>query len=514
MFKSELGRKLHELNHALPALSLAEGAAGELTLSGHTVTEGGHSNGVKSAAMAPEFIPGGDPGPAQEDQSLCSILALYPYIETLPLVANYRVLRELLQPKHDYFADKWGWLKSFYEYKFTAASAGSVYYPVVTYDDAYAKKNNPYRKYELSRSHSGRTVEQLKGVIDTNKLADVRLAEVTVTIPAAVSAELAARGDAGRRIFWAFFAKWLKVDFVAICGIAGELAILANQHTWLTKKPVKPHNHAHVAILNYQVINGKLEKWFGLGLGKLYRDDSGKVRRGPVAVSYTQLEALKIAAADRLRAACRRNGISLASIPDKLDINFNPAAVWDKPDGRARIIHWLNYMRRSPLEDYAKYSNENPSCPGPPEFITGYRNISRPFGWWKRLKDYGGVVAKAQAGDIQKISPVTGEAMVYIGPATLAGLMSAPAGPLYAFDMVKGLPVVTQLDLVALAWLISVSKLPPDERFTWQKNDANFNTVMANIEALNGSPGHTGARCETLGVQGTKSPHGSLLGGG
>jgi len=129
--------------------------------------------------------------------------------------------------------------------------------------------------------------------------------------------------------------------------------------------------------------------------------------------------------------------------------------VWVEPrDTKAAMMGTINYVGRNPIEDFAVYSNSHPDCPSPPGWLLKYQNKSRPFGWWRSLKTLAG----SQEGEREKLHPLTGERLDYLGRCSLLGLLAHNHGRLGFLDVVKGRPVFSCLDRWEMDWLLSVER--------------------------------------------------------
>ncbi|GAI61609.1 unnamed protein product [marine sediment metagenome] len=159
----------------------------------------------------------------------------------------------------------------------------------------------------------------------------------------------------------------------------------------------------------------------------------------------------------------------LAAFVNKHRIDWDPGDdregwkgvnVWVEPrDSKASMMGTINYVGRNPLEDFAVYSNAQPDCSDPPGWLLKYSNKSRPFGWWRSLK----ILAGSQKEEREKLHPLTGERLDYLGKCSLRGLLEHNHGQLGFLDVVKGRPVFTTFRWFELDWLQSVvrGRSPP-----------------------------------------------------
>lgn len=131
-----------------------------------------------------------------------------------------------------------------------------------------------------------------------------------------------------------------------------------------------------------------------------------------------------------------------------IDVYVSYASL-DTSIGKAKFVNKLAYNGRNPIEDYAVFSNKNPDCDMPPDFIEGYPNKARLFGWWRDLDKELGPVSP----EITKLSPYDGEPMDYLGKYDITELVDDISGPLIAVDIIRGRPVERYLTDDDVGWL-------------------------------------------------------------
>jgi hypothetical protein len=451
----------------------AERTPGEVAASGHTVG----ANGLLDNSFAPNFtgVPQTNALPAPAGANLKHVPSLsrtlpLPYTLIKKTIYNFNVLKSLLRPRHKYFEDKQAFITELSVYRLRQGEEGALLYPKIKGTSSFSTRQNPYRKYQLSRKHSGETISKIKNVIDKAKLKDFRLACLVLTVPHVLSVELAGRGESGRNIMWSCFKKFLVEDLPGIVGVPeGKLGCEANLHIWQTGNPLVPHFHLHAIVPNYLFIDSshfvdeegksaqEFKKWFGTDIVRKYTANKkiGLVRRGPVPFSDIELLAVKVAWTKRLRASCKRNSIKCEYFndPEALADIFVDFVSWDDKNGRGRFMHKVNYQRRHWSEDYCKYTEEHLDCSNPPVWLENYRNKARPFGWWTQLSTLGRVVkGEGEEEEKEKLSPFDGEKMLYDGVTTIYSLLQRPEG-VAAVEMYKGRPVFRDLTVDDLIWL-------------------------------------------------------------
>jgi hypothetical protein len=398
-------------------------------------------------------------------------------------IPHWNSLVSLLQPEHPYFADKLGSLNGFYSYSHKDKPDGKVFlYPVM----AKHNRENPYHYYLAARSHTGRTMGQLRSVIETNNLEDFRQLDLVMTFPREISEQLAiltkeptnacphpVHGGKGRDIAWNCWRK-LWTELPAILGIDGDLAGMTNLHIWKTETPLNPHFHFHVIILNhYRAGDGddkSLVKWFGFGINKTYVNKDGKKRTGPVPLSDRELEVIKQSWTKIVRASCKRNKIKCSYLDgtveaDKLLNLYVDYVKWDMP---SKFIHKLNYQRRHWIEDYVKFTEKYPDCPNPLAWLEHYSNTVRVFGWWKQLKAFGG---DKDLDAEPKIDFNTGEELAY--EEHITNFSEIETLPLFCYDCYKGHPVISALDSNDIAWLKGCFEKDMMDKYGPAEGDSN-----------------------------------------
>lgn len=382
-------------------------------------------------------------------------------------IPHWNNLVSLLRPEHPYFADKLGSLNGFYSYSHKNKPDGKTFlYPVM----AKHSRENPYHRYLAARSHTGRTMGQLRAVIEANSLKDFQQLDLVITFPRQISEELAARGKRGINYAWSMYRK-LWAELPSILNIDGDLAGMVNLHIWKTETPLNPHFHFHVIVLNYyRHVAGNdssLVKWFGFGINKTYINKAGKKRTGPMPLSNSQLIAIKETWTKIVRASCKRNKIECNYLntteASKLLNLYVDFVQWETP---SKFIHKINYQRRHWVEDYVKYTEKYPNCPNPPVWLENYSNTVRVFGWWKQLKVFGG------DNDLEaepKIDVNTGEPLIY--EEHITKFSDIETLPLYCYDCFKGHPVIAALDNNDIAWLKSCFEVDLMDKYANEDSD-------------------------------------------
>lgn len=403
---------------------------------------------------------------AQLPRRLCSsesfskhkIVSELKHVETIDRmnrIIGIKPMRELLQPRHNYFKDKQAVMVDMIAYK-CPENEHVFCYPVVSgLKGQKMPRDNPYRRYQLVRSNSAKKSKMLLDIVEKFKLDDFKLAKVEFTMPEQIS-EWLSKEKNGREMAWRMFKKlwaWYNQRFGP--GLAG----FVNLHTWKTEMPLKPHYHFHCMIPNYKKTEVDILDDAGNKAYSLTKQDWYKQRGGrEVPVSENEIAEIKIAwwhiidkfaRMHKLNWGRTKGGAKLCA--SKLDIYYSYTDIATEK-GICNMIFRCNYQGRYVLEDYARYSNKNTDCPNPPGWLKDKENHARPFGWWREARK----MVSVRKMERIKVHPVTGENMEYWGHRTIYELVDE--GPVGFLDIIKGVPVFHRLTGSELAWLLTIQK--------------------------------------------------------
>jgi len=378
-------------------------------------------------------------------------------------IVGWYALKSLLQPVHPFFKDKAAYLDGFRVYRRPESETWLAWPEISGPRGGKMPLGNPYRLRKVSRSHTARKIKSLFAVADAFKVT-LRIAHVMTSCPKPIS-EWAIKNKHRRSVMW----KELGRAFLeGLEGILGPgLGADSNYHTWSSECPVEPHSHFHHQLTNLRMaeVPGALDEdgepayhleeipWVTQRGGNRYQ----------VPFTDQQLVLVKMLWLKLLRDFVRKHKIGWQPPADDDAEGWREIYVNVVPkDGRMKMMGSINYCGRNPIEDYAVYSNkvqreEHVVCPDPPEWLLKYSNKSRPFGWWRFLK----ALAGSRKEEREKLHPLTGEQLEYMGPYTLRELLER--NQLGFLDVVKGKPVFSLLRDYELDWLRSVvrSRSPP-----------------------------------------------------
>ena len=396
-------------------------------------------------------------------------------------IVDGKKLQHLLRPKHRYFENKLGSIASFSIYEDPVEGKRLLYAQAKAMDRA-----NPYRRMQLRRQSSGRSCKAMFQIIDSNRLDDFRIGDLTLTFASEISEYLSAKGKRGREYAWRMEVRFwddLEQEGLASPGRAKS----ANLHTWKTSKPTQPHYHFHLLVPNYVLadVPGILDDDDDeVEVCKLQRQawDTGRGGSGGMW-SKTELDRVKAVWlrvqldfarkhnidvelwSKKLRSFSHRRGlrglcrlVTLTRLWNTqrgfVDVNV-AFLVLNENMGRVRFLHKLNYKSRHWTEDFAKYSNADPDCEDPPSWLEGYENRARVFGWWANLKAMAGKVARED-----KLSPYNSNPMTYVGSYTgdtgFDAMLEHTSGRLQWVEFIRGRPVEGEYTEEDIAWLRDV----------------------------------------------------------
>lgn len=378
----------------------------------------------------------------------------YAGIYTMHRIVGWYDCKNLLRPGHQYFIEKGAIIKEFRLYQ-PPESEKYFTYPIVCGENgARMPRENPYRRNQIAKSHTARRISMIESLNRRFGLNNYKVSFLTLTFAKQISIYLS-QSKSGTEQAWRMFKKyWVWYDQRFGSGLASSV----NLHTWRSDLPLECHYHFHTIIPNYRIVSKDID---GIECLEFIEMAWHKQRGGRlVPLSEQELIEIKEKWFQIMSKFARLKKIDwdkadLAQDGGKsIDINIQYAE-WNRGQGRIKLMHWFNYQGRYPLGDYAKYSNEHLECSDPPKWLSGYENHSRTYGWWNRMK----ILAGKTTITTDKISPLTGARMKYIGSVSVMGLLCS--GRLGYLDIVKGKAVFHELRGKELAWLVSVSKLTP-----------------------------------------------------
>lgn len=347
-------------------------------------------------------------------------------------------IRALLNPGHSWFADRQGDIVEWRSYQCREASKPIFAYPSLS---LVTDKLNPY-KLSVKASHSAmKSLRGLGDVLSVNDIRGVKVLDLAFTFPGEITDWLVKQNHGFTRDsvdeVWKLWRKlWSKAAFkgrgknrvkilpsleeLLLGGETGKLGCHVNLHIWSTKEPGRAHWHFHVLTMNQSYTDGRFTR-----IGHYLEGE--------------RLEDLKRLWKARLLQFADEHGIKVPSLKGKA----LPVVYFQYIDGsaRAKIVHKWQYVNRSSIEDFALYSNDNPGCDNPPDWLVEYDNRARAFGWFREITGIlGKEVREALNEDrLVKTCPVCGDRMEALGTLTNADIAArAENGTLYSLEWVDG----------------------------------------------------------------------------
>jgi len=376
-------------------------------------------------------------------------------IDRFDRVVGWRPLKDLLQPRHPFFKGKEAYLEGFAVYRRPDAENWLVWPRIAGPRGGRLPLGNPYRLRRISRSHTARKIKALFAVADGFKVR-LRLAHMVTTCPEPVS-DWAVVKVSRRQVMWKELGHAFLEGLEDILGPG--LGADTNYHTWSSECPLKPHSHFHNLVANLHMVEAGIRDEDDLPAYTMEEIPWHRQRGGKdVPLTDEQLVDAKRLWWRLLVAFVKKRRIDWE--PGSEEEGWKGVNVWVEPrDTKAAMMGTINYVGRNPLEDFAVYSNSHLGCPDPPGWLLKYTNKSRPFGWWRSLK----ALAGSRKEEREKLHPLTGEKLDYLGKYSLRELLGRNHGQLGFLDVVKGRPVFSTFRWDELDWLESVvkSRSPP-----------------------------------------------------
>lgn len=418
-------------------------------------------------------------------------------------IVGFGKLRNLLQPKHKYFEDKWGKIQYWQRYLDEKEGFDLVFPRVKTWD-----RGNPFRRYQLNRQCAARSGKAVLELADS--LSGFRVIDIETTMPKAVSRFLAGKQEKGRDMAWGinsrFWEAMVDGDLVGV-GCARR----SNLHVWSTECPLEPQFHFHELVPNYEQVNAVVERkdlpdnpcskcgrtiwvkdskgWFCENCSPAFAKPVPVLNKrewqrqhGGMLVPFDDKQMFLVKALwlevqiefvrkyriegawdcqHKLLKFQRRYGVKgLVRLISFLG-RFNKGLVdvyvsfvkLNNSIGMAKFIHKLGYNGRHWEEDYAFYSNKNPDCDNPPEWLLHYENKARVFGWWRDIKL---MVKLSPDKEKSKLSPYNAGKLNYLGRYSTSELLENNNMTLVGMEMIKGSPFEWVLKKDDLEWLQQV----------------------------------------------------------
>ncbi len=393
-------------------------------------------------------------------------LGVFSYLKSTDCVLHFFDIIPLLRPMHPCFQHKQGFIEDYAAYKHDPESEHWLVYPRCRYEH----KDNPYRRYRLSRSHTARTFSKLNALKEAQHLDNLKAINFDLTFDKDISKWLAQQ-PGGLDIAWRKLDLWLDNCLAPLMPEHSTMALWVTLHFWSTDHPLEPHFHFHGCLLNYVEVPASDDP--GNGQTHSFVERLFPINENGKRLPFTkkQLKWLRAGLRRAQRKLAKRHHIDCPSLrKDKETDLFVAYLDFNKEDHIPRIINRLKYMTRPPIVDYAKASNKNHSYPWPTERILRYSTRVRTFGYAKRLKP---LIGEVDDSDLCKPSPLTGKKMEYIGRFTREQVLAHAQGQLGRLDFRKGEPMFGELTEQELDWFKAVdySEYPNPGWYKEHKNN-------------------------------------------
>ncbi|MBI4202176.1 MAG: hypothetical protein HY532_03560 [Chloroflexi bacterium] len=387
-----------------------------------------------------------------------------------PGVVGWRKLRSSLAPLHPYFQDKQASVAGVDVVEGGGEEGRTFAFPRVS-----GSKKNPFVLHERNRKLAGRTLRMLEAFRKAAGLRVLPVLNLEWSLPKSLSLALGCMEDqyGARELAWALFKRyWAEVLEPRLLGGApGHLPARANLHLWASSEPVAGnwHFHFHIMVL--------LVAWEGFAAGPefhLLKWGEG-ANGGKLPVTEAVLADMKAEGRALILRTAKRHGWRVPEFEGEgkeevlsyLWVDFQKLRDVDDRErgepagvGRAKLLHDIAYMSRSPLEDFAAYTLKHPGAAVPDEDVMGYSNKSRLFGYWKNLREVTEAMKTEGSKGVEEHSPVTGEVLEgKTRTYSVAGLLEAFPS-LGGVDFESGGVVETLLSTEDRAWLLEHSWEP------------------------------------------------------
>ncbi|GAI60134.1 unnamed protein product [marine sediment metagenome] len=274
-----------------------------------------------------------------------------------------------------------------------------------------------------------KSLRDLRDTLIEHNVRDAKLMDFTFTLPGEITDWLMQQNHGltheSEVKAWAMWRKFFHGSFepLLLNGEPGELGSRVNLHPWSSREPNLPHWHFH-----------------GLALNQSYNGE--RFTRIEHFLMGDNLEKLKGLWKSALLDFASQYGIEVPSLDgDALPVVFYQYIDWND---MARLMHKWKYVSRSPIEDFAVYSNANPGCDNPPDWLEEYTNRARAFGWFRKIKAIVGkerfeAMRQDKKRQTEKTCPLCGERMESIGVLTNTEmLVKAQSGLLTSLEWVDG----------------------------------------------------------------------------
>lgn len=282
-----------------------------------------------------------------------------------------------------------------------------VYMPKTSEIDGFGREKNtlgqfnPYKSFKVSMSTVSRTMRLLEAL-------DLEFVySLVLTFPKEISNQYLETPEPYKidiRLKKCFkeFVKWLR----STCG--GQIGLNANLHIWSSMKPLNPHSHFHVLLLDRIIQkDGKEDQikpfWF------MKQNDRTKKWEETTLLSSIKKKWTEIVNSE-FETQYQTIDLRIEFVElKKKDGSQNET-------GHRKLINKLKYNRRRPISDISLYYLFNRfSCNEIDdefaEHLVHYKNKTSIFGYWNRMKKH---VKKSIEIDKDVRCPICDEPLIYV----------------------------------------------------------------------------------------------------
>ncbi|GAH69910.1 unnamed protein product, partial [marine sediment metagenome] len=250
----------------------------------------------------------------------------------------------------------------------------------------YEHKDNPYRRYRLSRSNTARTYKKILALKEACHLDKLKAINFELTFDKDLSNWLGPQ-PGGIDMAWRLLPKWLDNCLAPLMPEHSTMALWVTLHFWSTDDPKVYHFHFHGFLLNYVEMPASDDPEHPQS--RPFRERPFPINEDGKRVPFTKadLKWLRWGSRKAQRQLAERHHVDCPSLNQDEETDFYVQYLdFNKEADVPRIINRLKYMKRPPIVDYAKASNKNPDYPWATEQILRYSTPMRTFGYARRLK--------------------------------------------------------------------------------------------------------------------------------
>lgn len=291
------------------------------------------------------------------------------------VVVGYDALRKYLRPKHEYFDDKPGVIEDWVAYRCEKDSINFVYPRLCR---MLTHPLNPYRLLRKANQTATKSLRLLGELVSACGIESPQLLSFVFTFPGELSERLQEhpKGEEVAWGAWRKFYKRLTQFYLNRAGVAGKFGGRAALHIWGSSYPFDAHYHFHFIALN-QLLSLKADQF--VEMSPYLKPEELKEIKKLWSTSVIELATdLEVNVPLCLESGKDKDGEDKQKLAN---LHFTYFPLENKP----KAVHAFKYINRSPILDYADYTFDHPDCPPPPEWLEGYKNTVRAYGWFRSI---------------------------------------------------------------------------------------------------------------------------------